>query len=125
MATIKTLIGNLKSSTYDVYSTNETVIGTWIDGKPIYRKTFNNISVTSSEYSVIPIATGLTIDNLINMSGYLINNERWIIALNSVDIQYANMVRVTYDKQTSSLELVAQNWTGTATVTIEYTKTTS
>ena len=73
---------------------------------------------------MIPIATGLTIDNLINMSGYLINNERWIIALNSVDIQYANMVRATYDKQTSSLELVVQNWTGTATVTIEYTKTT-
>ena len=124
MATIKTLIGNLKSSTYDVYSTNETVIGTWIDGKPIYRKTFNNISVTSSEHSVTPIATGLTIDNLINISGYLVNNGRWIIPLNAVDIKYANMARVAYDKQTSSLELVAQNWTGTATVTIEYTKTT-
>ena len=67
MATIKTLIGNLKSSTYDVYSTTETIVGTWIDGKPIYRKTFNNISVTSSEHSVTPIATGLTIDNLINI----------------------------------------------------------
>ena len=109
---------------FNKYSTTEEVVGTWIDGKPIYRKTFNNISVTSSEYSVIPIATGLTIDNLINMSGYLINNERWIIALNSVDIQYANMARVSYDKQTSSLELIVQNWTGTATVTIEYTKTT-
>ena len=124
MATIKTLIGNLKSSTYDTYSTNETVVGKWIDGKPIYRKTFNNISVTSSEHSTIPIATGLTIDNLINISGYLVNNERWIITLNSVDSKYVNMARVDYDKQTSSLELVAQNWTGTATVTIEYTKTT-
>ena len=124
MATIKTLIGNLKSSTYDTYSTNETVVGKWIDGKPIYRKTFNNISVTSSEHSDITIATGLTIDNLINISGYLVNSGRWIITLNSVDITYANMVRVAYDKQTSSLQLVAQNWTGTATVTIEYTKTT-
>ena len=110
---------------FNKYSTTEEVIGTWIDGKPIYRKTFNNISVTSSEYSVIPIATGLTIDNLINISGYLVNNGRWIIPLNAVDIKYANMARVAYDKQTSSLELVAQNWTGTATVTIEYTKTTS
>ena len=109
---------------FNKYSTTEEVIGTWIDGKPIYRKTFNNISVTSSEHSTIPIATGLTIDNLINISGYLVNNGRWIIPLNAVDIQYANMVRVSYDKQTSSLELVAQNWTGTATVTIEYTKTT-
>ena len=109
---------------FNKYSTTEEVIGTWIDGKPIYRKTFNNISVTSSEYSVISIATGLTIDNLINISGYLVNNGRWIVTLNSVDIQYTNMARVSYDKQTSSLELITQNWTGTATVTIEYTKTT-
>ena len=109
---------------FNKYSTTEEVIGTWIDGKPIYRKTFNNISVTSSEHSAIPIATGLTIDNLINISGYLVNNGRWIVTLNSVDIKYANMARVAYDKQTSSLELVVQNWTGTATVTIEYTKTT-
>ena len=109
---------------FNKYSTTEEVVGTWYDGKPIYRKTFNNISVTSSEYSVIPIATGLTIDNLINISGYLVNNGRWIVTLNSIDIKYANMARVSYDKQTSSLELVAQNWTGTATVTIEYTKTT-
>ena len=39
MATIKTLIGNLKSSSYDTYSTNETIVGKWINGKPIYRKT--------------------------------------------------------------------------------------
>ena len=109
---------------FNKYSTTEEVVGTWIDGKPIYRKTFNNISVTSSEYSVISIATGLTIDNLINISGYLVNNGRWIVTLNSIDIQYANMARVSYDKQTSSLELITQNWTGTATVTIEYTKTT-
>ena len=109
---------------FNKYSTTEEVVGTWIDGKPLYRKTFNNISVASSEYSVIPIATGLTIDNLINISGYLVNNGRWIVTLNSVDIQYANMARVSYDKQTSSLELIVQNWTGTATVTIEYTKTT-
>ena len=110
---------------FNKYSTTEEVVGTWIDKKPIYRKTFNNISVASSEYSVIPIATGLTIDNLINISGYLVNNGRWIVTLNSIDIQYANMARVSYDKQTSSLELITQNWTGTATVTIEYTKTTS
>ena len=109
---------------FNKYSTTEEVVGTWCDKKPIYRKTFDNISVTSSEYSAVPIATGLTIDNLINISGYLVVNGRWVVTLNSADINYANMARVTYDKQTLSLELVAQNWTGTATVTIEYTKTT-
>lgn len=52
MATIKTLIGNLKSSTYDVYSTNETVIGTWIDGKPLYRKTMEFSNLSSGENNI-------------------------------------------------------------------------
>lgn len=32
----------------NVYSTNETVVGKWIDGKPIYRKRINNNSITSA-----------------------------------------------------------------------------
>ena len=36
MAQIKYNLGNVKSG--DNYSTNETVIGTWINGKPLYRK---------------------------------------------------------------------------------------
>lgn len=51
MATIKTLIGNLKSSTYDTYSTNETIVGKWINGKPIYRKTveFSTSTLSAGE----------------------------------------------------------------------------
>lgn len=35
----------------EVYSTEETVIGTWIDGKPIYRKIYNIESIKSNEWS--------------------------------------------------------------------------
>ena len=51
MATIKTLIGNLKNSTYDTYSTNETIVGKWINGKPIYRKTveFSTSTLSAGE----------------------------------------------------------------------------
>lgn len=35
MAQIKYNLGNLGK---EVYSTDETIIGTWIDGKPLYRK---------------------------------------------------------------------------------------
>ena len=52
MATIKTLIGNLKSSTYDTYSTNETVVGKWINGKPIYRKTMEFSNLSAGENSI-------------------------------------------------------------------------
>ena len=52
MATIKTLIGNLKSSTYDTYSTNETVVGTWYDKKPLYRKTMEFSNLSSGENNI-------------------------------------------------------------------------
>lgn len=42
MPQIKYNLGDLGK---EVYSTNETVIGTWVDGKPLYRKVFKNIAV--------------------------------------------------------------------------------
>ena len=68
MATIKTLIGNLKSSTHDVYSTNETVVGTWVDGKPIYRKVVK-LSVVKHNAQLIS-----SVDNLINTGGSFLWN---------------------------------------------------
>ena len=49
MAQVKALIGNIKGKdgeNFSTYSTNEQVVGKWIDGKPIYRKTmeFSNLS---------------------------------------------------------------------------------
>lgn len=43
------------SPSLDVYSTEETRIGTWVDGKPLYRKTFINVGTqknTLSQYYV-------------------------------------------------------------------------
>lgn len=55
MITINT---NLTNAT--TYSTTEKIVGTWIDGKPIYRKIyeFSNISPSDTKY------TALGIDNL-------------------------------------------------------------
>ena len=44
MAQIKYNLGDLGT---DKYSTDEQVIGTWIDGKPLYRKVFKNVAVPS------------------------------------------------------------------------------
>lgn len=38
----------------DVYSTEEKRIGTWIDGKPLYRKTVSANSTTGSWHTVVP-----------------------------------------------------------------------
>lgn len=57
--------GILQSNTY---STTETIIGTWIDGKPIYRKTITGIldgTYVESGYFFTWINSGITnIDNI-------------------------------------------------------------
>lgn len=37
------------SKTTDNYSTNEKVVGTWVDGKPLYQKTFAIDTTPSTE----------------------------------------------------------------------------
>lgn len=53
----------------DVYSTEETVVGTWIDGKPIYRKVY----VTTSASTAVNVAdtTSLHVDTCVQLEGII------------------------------------------------------
>ena len=42
----------VEEMTKDKYSTEEQVIGTWIDGKPLYRKTIKFIGDITNETSI-------------------------------------------------------------------------
>lgn len=51
----KTLDAFLNNGYGNIYSTNEIVIGRWIDGKPIYRKVLNSVGLagnTKKKYSL-------------------------------------------------------------------------
>ena len=69
MAQVKALIGNIKGpagENFSTYSTNEQVVGKWINGKPIYRKCFKNVAfsnfdATSGRYMM---STKIDIDNI-------------------------------------------------------------
>ena len=68
---VEAAIDSLKlSKTSDNYSTDEKVVGTWIDGKPLYQKTFSvNIPITTNRWN----DTGVTLSNvdvLVNYSAY-------------------------------------------------------
>lgn len=58
-------------SAWEVYSTNETRIGTWIDGKPLYRKTVP-VSVVSKGNTRIaqPVLTDPSI-NVVGINGFV------------------------------------------------------
>lgn len=42
---------------YDIYTTNETVVGTWYDGKPIYRKLLLDVPIGSNTVNIIDSST--------------------------------------------------------------------
>lgn len=135
MATIKTLIGNLKSSTYDTYSTNETVVGKWIDGKPIYRKTmeFSTSTLSAGENY---IAHGLQNIELLMVNknwSFLVDDHDGVVAI----WQLGNSVNM--DASAFSQYSCNAVWTNASTISIyigsglspkkliitfEYTKTT-
>ena len=71
------------------YSTIETKIGTWIDGKPLYQKTveFQNQITVSTSWQ----ATGITISNIqmiVNACGYDMHGDNEWIDLDSLDKLY-------------------------------------
>ena len=116
-------IGNTKSN----YSTEEKVIGTWIDGKPLYQKTINCGGLANTGTIVTPHNIS-NVDRIIKMTGtaYSTSNN-YTLPLEDIDAQagingtirlYANNVNVyitTYRNQTEYDE---------SKVTLQYTKTT-
>ena len=63
------VINKVTKKTVPKYSTNETVVGTWVDGKPIYRKVFKvpaGFVISNSSYSEFPNAIIKNCDLLIS-----------------------------------------------------------
>jgi len=74
----KTTDTAIKVGTGNDYSTDEQIVGTWIDGKPIYQKTIDCGSFPNN--SVKNVAHGISnIKNVISISGYAknTNNSYW------------------------------------------------
>lgn len=122
----------IEESTYasNTYSTTETRIGTWIDGKPIYRKVYT-INLSASDRS-----TTITIPNSI------ISNVKEIIAINGMvkgtygffPIYYANPngsvtdgIGIYYGLSVGlriNMGAISLDSNSNVRVTIEYNKTT-
>ena len=103
------------------YSTTEKIVGTWVDGKPVYQKTFTGTGTsTSSTYYTVGQTTTLlpNIEKVVNSTayasyaGYLDYNTRL-----SIDIASAsNLLRIgqTIGDASNTFDYI---------ITIQYTKT--
>lgn len=110
------------------YSTNETKIGTWIDGKPLYKKTFsfNELQSDGNEHFYdLGIANIKSVTNLygtyqfsqediyvpINFYNFLTKEGTYMFVSNIS----STGCRITYNSNLSSTLIY---------ITVEYTKTT-
>lgn len=57
------------ASNANEYSTTETVIGTWIDGKPLYRKVYSITSPSSANANYADLSS-LNIETTVHLYGY-------------------------------------------------------
>ena len=60
------------------YSTNEQVIGTWIDGKPLYEKTWDNLSIALNANNWVYFNDPVDIENVISFVAYYYNSDRYL-----------------------------------------------
>lgn len=116
------------------YSTNEVRIGTWIDGKPLYRKSF--VFTTDSETYIMKIfdtkifnADTIMIDMshsfIIGTDGceYFVNGVR-PGSDTAITSAAHNWFRINDDKRTIAYVLGSLCASSPCCLTIEYTKTT-
>lgn len=112
----------------DVYSTTERVVGTWIDGKPVYEKTIAITSPTVTEDGTVAIDVIDTISNLkknISINGYLNTNTNLIplpIFVNNSGHQFKVLVSNNGEIKVMSSSTTFNNHNGY--VIFRYTKTT-
>lgn len=106
------------------YSTNETVVGTWIDGSTLYEKTIaytpsgtisSNTTIANIPNAEVMRVTEATAYNPSDNRGYTLP-----------DVRANGGTKITYDDGDVILEIISDSWSSSWTfyVTIQYTKTT-
>lgn len=108
---------NANIATMTSYSTSETRVGTWIDGKPIYRivKSFATATSKTNNSATISIST-LNVDNMINIYGSTSGN--FMLLGDSQAITWnANNITIYFNNSSA--------YSVSGYITIEYTKNTN
>ena len=109
------------------YSTDEVVVGTWVDGKPIYRKCFTvtSPSALNTSTNVVDI-TDLHIDNMIS-DYFSIVSVGHNISSSTNNSNAIMFVRLNFNDTGDWLTMLVSNsgyLSSPTIIVIEYTKTT-
>ena len=105
------------------YSTDEQVIGTWINGKPLYQKTLDVGVLPNNNTKLVSIDSN--IDLIINYDGFAYSTTDRTYQRPLPMVGSSNAI-IRIDRNGNDLRIITyDNWTTyTGFVTIQYTKTT-
>ena len=108
----------------NTYSTEEQVIGIWIDGKPIYRRVINSTCPSNSS-TWTTISSNLNADEILSYTGYIefSTSEHKLLANGTSQFTYFQL-----NKNSNELQIATKDdgfFGKPIKVIIEYTKTTS
>lgn len=116
-------IQEIPTSEGGVYSLEERRIGTWTDGKPLYRKTFQ---FTTPKTNTSTSVTGkLSYPNVKRLYGYVGINNNSLISTVPLYFDPNTYVFAAYATSTDTIQMIAAGdmlHNVQAAVTIEYTK---
>lgn len=124
MAQVKALIGNIKGKDgmANVYSTSETVIGTW-NGSTLYRKMFktNIPTVSNGANTTTTIPCGVSYTNI--KSVYLLDARPSTTAFSTLGISAANDIYIYVSQASISINSSNSFYNGASCyAVIEYIK---
>jgi hypothetical protein len=105
------------------YSTNEVVVGKWTNNKPIYRKVFSfTVDILQKNYTI----PDLSINKVTNLTGtYEFGNEVHPLPYANTNTNYVQNLLYDYSTKTITIKSgTSVTLNGTATVIMEYIKTT-
>lgn len=105
----------------ELYSTTERKIGTWIDGKPLYRKVFTAEYNTANTEALVN-SNIQNINKIVDIKGFILTSNNAERPLNFYNNISGEVAYLFYNSATNFA--FCAPWTGTINAIIEYTKTT-
>ena len=115
----------------NVYSTNEKIIGKWVDGKPLYQKTYNFGALPNTTNKYVNTNLNLsttTVRNIFGLATYDDGNSLQYCPLPFISSSASWHISLQLCKNNNDLSIListSANWSNaSAYVTIQYTKTT-
>lgn len=103
--------------TGDCYSTEERQVGCFVDGKPLYQKTFNNLSISMTAGEWIDTVSSAGMDEIISAFGILTyTGNAYMVNFDTRIVEGSSYVKVISRNVSNVQTLIS--------LTLQYTKTT-